>query len=50
MLVTLLLVLEWVFETTPLSGTQWALCLVPGVVLLALGELFKIVLRARPKR
>ena len=28
-------------------GTQWAICLVPGVALLALGELFKIVLRAR---
>ena len=47
MLVTQLRVLQAVFDTTSLSGTQWAICLVPAVVLLALGELFKIVLRLR---
>ena len=47
MLVTQLGVLQAVFDTTALTGTQWAICLVPGVVLLALGEVFKLVLRAR---
>jgi hypothetical protein len=27
--------------------TQWGLCVVPGVIGLILGELFKVVLRAR---
>ncbi len=49
MLITQLRVLQDLFHTTPLTGGQWALCLVPGVVLLAGGELLKIVLRARRK-
>jgi Ca2+-transporting ATPase len=47
MLITQMRVLQDLFHTTPLTGGQWALCLVPGVVLLAGGELFKVVLRAR---
>ena len=34
----------------PLTGQQWLLCLVPAVVLLFLGELFKIILRARQSK
>ena len=49
MLVTQTRVLQDLFHTTPLTGSQWALCLVPGVVLLIGGELFKIVLRSRRK-
>jgi hypothetical protein len=26
---------------------QWGICLVPGIILLALGEILKLVLRAR---
>jgi Ca2+-transporting ATPase len=49
MLITQMRVLQDLFHTTPLTGAQWALCLVPGVVLLACSELFKIVLRSRKK-
>ena len=49
MLVTQTRVLQDLFHTTPLTGGQWALCLVPGVVLLVGGELLKIVLRSRRK-
>jgi Ca2+-transporting ATPase len=49
MLITQMRALQDLFHTTPLTGPQWAICLVPGVVLLALGELFKIILRARRK-
>ena len=47
MLVTQMRVLQDVFQTTPLTGNQWALCLAPGIILLLLGELAKVVLRAR---
>jgi Ca2+-transporting ATPase len=47
MLVTQMRVLQDVFRTTPLTGNQWALCLAPGVLLLLLGEVAKLVLRAR---
>ena len=47
MLITQMRVLQDVFHTTPLTGSQWALVLVPGVVLLMLGELVKVILRAR---
>ena len=47
LLITQSRVLQDVFQTTPLTAHQWALCLVPGVILLALGELGKVVLRAR---
>ena len=40
-------VLQNIFGTTSLTREQWGLCLVPGVILLILGELFKVVLRAR---
>jgi P-type Ca2+ transporter type 2C len=49
-LITQTKVLQGVFATVPLSATQWATCLVPGVVLLLLGELLKFVLRARRRR
>jgi Ca2+-transporting ATPase len=49
MLITQMRVLQDLFHTTPLTGGQWAVCLVPGVVLLAGGELLKIVLRSRRK-
>ncbi len=47
MLITQMRVLHDVFQTVPLTGNQWALCLAPGVVLLLLGEVGKVVLRAR---
>ena len=49
MLITQMRVLQDLFHTTPLTGGQWALCLVPGVVLLVGGELLKVVLRTRRK-
>jgi Ca2+-transporting ATPase len=50
LLITQMRLLQDVFRTTPLTGHQWALCLLPGVLLLALGELGKVVLRARRAR
>ncbi|KRF37045.1 cation-translocating P-type ATPase [Nocardioides sp. Soil805] len=47
LLVTETRVLQDLFGTSPLTGSQWAMCLVPGVALLALGELFKLVAGAR---
>ncbi|WP_374969792.1 cation-translocating P-type ATPase [Terrabacter sp. BE26] len=47
MLITQMRVLQDLFHTVPLTGRQWAIALVPGVVLLLLGELWKVVLRRR---
>ena len=47
MLITQMRVLQDLFHTTPLDGRQWAIVLVPGVVLLLLGELYKVILRLR---
>ncbi len=47
MLITQMRVLQDFFGTVPLTGQQWVACLVPAVVLLLAGELFKVVLRAR---
>jgi Ca2+-transporting ATPase len=47
MLITQIRVLQELFGTLPLTGEQWLICLVPAVVLLLLGELFKLILRAR---
>ena len=47
MLITQTRVLQDVFQTVSLTGEQWGLCLVPAVLLLALGELAKLALRAR---
>jgi Ca2+-transporting ATPase len=47
MLITQIPFLQEMFSTTPLTMNQWGLCLVPGVVLLLLGEIFKLALRAR---
>jgi Ca2+-transporting ATPase len=40
-------VLQNLFGTLSLTAEQWGICLVPGVVLLILGEIFKVFLRAR---
>ena len=47
MLITQIPFLQQMFSTVPLTLDQWGLCLVPGVILLMLGEIFKIILRAR---
>ncbi|GAA1974046.1 cation-transporting P-type ATPase [Terrabacter lapilli] len=46
MLITQIRVLQDLFHTTPLTGRQWAIALVPGVLLLILGEVYKMILRA----
>jgi Ca2+-transporting ATPase len=50
MLITEAGVLRQMFQTTPLSLDQWEICLIPGVILLFLGEIFKVILRARRRR
>ncbi len=47
MLITETRILKGVFDTVSLTSDQWLLCLVPGIVLLILGEISKVVLRAR---
>ncbi len=47
MLITETRILKGVFDTVSLTTNQWLLCLVPGVVLLILGEIFKVILRSR---
>ena len=47
MLITELKVAQSIFQTTPLTLDQWGMCLLPGIVLLILGEIFKLILRAR---
>ena len=47
MLITETRILKGVFHTVSLTSDQWLLCLVPGVILLILGEISKVVLRAR---
>jgi Ca2+-transporting ATPase len=39
-----------IFGTTSLTPYQWLLCLIPGLILLAAGEIFKAVLRSKDKR
>ena len=46
-LITETRILTSLFHTVSLTIDQWLICLVPGVILLILGELFKVVLRAR---
>jgi Ca2+-transporting ATPase len=50
LLVTETHVLQNVFGTVSLTMGQWGVCLVPGVLLLAGGELLKLILRARRAR
>lgn len=50
MLITELGLMQRFFHTVPLTLEQWEICLVPGVVLLTLGEIVKIILRARRAR
>jgi len=50
LLVTQIRLLQEVFGTVPLTAAQWLLCLAPAVLLLLLGELGKLVLRARRPR
>ena len=38
-----------IFGTTSLTPYQWGLCLIPGLILLAVGEIFKAVLRSRDR-
>lgn len=38
-----------IFGTTSLTAYQWWLCLIPGVILLAVGEIFKASLRYRER-
>ena len=38
---------QTIFGTTSLTAYQWFLCLIPGVILLAVGEIFKATLRHR---
>ena len=47
MLITQMRVMQDLFGTVALNGEQWLACLIPAVALLVLGELFKLVLRAR---
>jgi P-type Ca2+ transporter type 2C len=50
MLITGLPLLREVFQMTDLDINQWGMCLIPGIILLVLGEIYKFVLRAlRPK-
>jgi P-type Ca2+ transporter type 2C len=48
-LITELGVFKSFFQTTSLTLDQWALCIVPGIILLIGGEILKIILRARHK-
>ena len=50
LLITQLGVLQDLFATSPLTAAQWGLCLIPAVALLLLGELGKVILRARRRR
>lgn len=50
LLITQVEALQDLFTTIPLTGVQWAICLVPAAVLLLLGELGKLILRARRRR
>ena len=47
MLITQVRVLQDLFHTVPLTGEEWAVCLIPGAVLLVAGEIFKFFLRSR---
>jgi len=38
-----------IFTTVSLTPYQWLLCLVPGVVLLIVGEIYKFSLRYRAR-
>lgn len=40
-------IFQALFSTVPLTPDQWLLCIVPGVVLLGIGEVFKAVIRSR---
>jgi Ca2+-transporting ATPase len=40
---------QTIFGTTSLSAYQWWLCLIPGVILLGVGEIFKAGLRYRER-
>jgi len=50
LLITQVEALQDLFTTIPLTGAQWAICLVPAAILLLLGELGKLILRARRRR
>jgi Ca2+-transporting ATPase len=50
LLITETRILSTIFGTASLTTEQWWLCLVPGLLLLLLGEIVKFVLRARRSR
>ncbi|ANP72270.1 cation-translocating P-type ATPase [Cryobacterium arcticum] len=50
LLITQIRVLQDAFATVALTGAQWLLCLAPAVLLLLLGELGKLIIRARRPR
>ena len=50
LLITQLGILQDLFATSALTAAQWGLCLIPAVALLLLGELGKVILRARRRR
>jgi Ca2+-transporting ATPase len=37
------------FGTVPLTAYQWGICLIPGIVLLVIGEIFKVSLRYKER-
>jgi P-type Ca2+ transporter type 2C len=47
LLITETNLLQQLFHTTSLTASQWEMCLLPGIILLIFGEIFKLVLRAR---
>ena len=49
-LITETRILQDLFGTVSLTMEQWGTCLVPGLILLGLGEILKVVLRARRQR
>ncbi len=49
MLMTEVGLMQKVFHTVALTPHQWELALIPGIVLLVLGEIYKVILRARQR-
>ncbi len=50
LLITETRLFQYIFGTTSLTADQWLICLIPGVVLLFVGEAFKLYLRHRERR
>ncbi|NLV26573.1 MAG: hypothetical protein GXY48_05340 [Methanomicrobiales archaeon] len=41
---------QHIFGTVLLSGDQWLICLVPGVIIFVIGEVFKYTLRSMERK